>query len=124
MRFSRKRLTDTEYVERLRKSFRQEPWLRRFNVVMGLALLVIAGYMIELFFGVLLRLAGPAQQNAVAGWFAASVALGTVAGLTLSKALYLLMGSTIISRSDRLVVDLWDALDDHLREPDESSPDV
>ncbi len=116
MLFHRKQLADSEYVEQLRKSFSKEPWLRRFNVVMGLVFLVFAGFMIEQFFGLLMNLAGPGQQNAVAGLFAASVVLGAVAGFMLSKALHLLLGSMVSLRSERLVVDLWDALEQHLKE--------
>lgn len=116
MLFPRKQLTDPEYVEQLRKSLRKEPWLRRFNIAMGLVFLVFAGIMIEQFFGMLMNLAGPGQQNAIAGWFAASVVLGTVAGFMLSKSLYSLFGSMVSSRSDRLVVDLWDALEQQLKE--------
>ncbi len=120
MLFPRKQLTDPEYVEQLRKSLRKEPWLRRFNVVMGLVFLVFAGFMIEQFFGLLMNLAGPGQQNAVAGWFAVCVAMGTFAGFMLSKALHLLIGSVVSSRSDRLVVDLWDAVEQQLKESSDS----
>ena len=120
MLFSRKRLTDSEYVEQLRKSLGKELWLRRFNIAMGLVFLLFASFMIEKFFGMLMNLAGPGQLNAIAGWFAASVGLGTVAGFMLSKALHLLAGSVISSRSDRLVVDLWDALEQQLKESADS----
>lgn len=116
MRMFRKPTTDAEFVEQLRKGLRMERWTRRLHAVVGLSMLMLCLLMIEQFVQLLLNIGGPAQQNAALGLFGASVALGLIAGFWLSKAVQSIVRPLFSQRSERMLVDLWDAMADHLKE--------
>jgi len=116
VRLFRKPVSDAEYIEQLRKKLRVERWMRLFHAAIGLAILLLGAKLIQLVLQVLMNFGGPAQQNVVIGVFSAAAVMGLCAGLMLSKAAQSFAFTLFESRSDRMLVELWDALAAHLKE--------
>lgn len=113
----RKRLTDAEYVERIRKNLRRARWARYFSaaVAVGAALFVL--WMIDTFMKMLANPPLPAlQQNLVFGVFALAVFFGLVVGFYLVSVVETAMRAIVEDRTNQLLVDCWDALDRLLSE--------
>lgn len=118
MRIFPEPITDAEHIERVRRTLAKAPWFRAFHLTMGLVWLGLAIFFIQQFWQILANIAGQAQQNPVFALFFSSVALGLVAGQIVWQSIHIVVGSNILSRSDRMVVELWDIL--HSDSPENS----
>jgi hypothetical protein len=112
----RERLSDADYVEQLRKDLRRDKWIRGMHAGIGMLTLVFCIWMIQALIDVLMGVGGPGQQNMALGVFGVAAALGFTAGFWLFQAAHSIARSFFQPRSDRMVVELWDALANHLRE--------
>ena len=106
-----KRLPDDEYIERVRKGLRFPRWGRFLYGIIGLAILVATGWLIEKFVGYLTDPSLPAnQQSLVYLAFVTAIILGFVVGGVLLQAAYVFTMALFEPRTEQLLVDLWDTL--------------
>ncbi len=117
LRLWRKRLSDAEYVERIRKNLRRSRWARYFSAAAAVAMVLLALVMIDAFMKILANPPLPAlQQNLVFGVFSLAVIVGLVVGFYLVSVVETAMRAIVEERTSRLLVDCWDALDRLLTE--------
>jgi hypothetical protein len=120
-----RRLTDSEYVERLRKQLRAAGWLRYVHAASGLAVIIVAAWSIDTFFNLINNPAAPfAQRNVVNIVFATAVIFGAFIGLMLGSMMHRVLMSFFGLRQERLLIDCWDALNRLLAEryPEDHEP--
>lgn len=112
-----RRLTDSEYVERLRKQLRAAGWLRYVLAASGLAVIIVAVLLIDSFVNLINNPAAPfAQRNAVNIVFATTVIFGAFIGLMLGSMMHRVLMLFVGFRQEKLLVDCWDALNQLLAE--------
>lgn len=111
MRIWRKKLSDAEFVDKIRRSHRLARWYRYLMAVVGIGWVMMAGFMINVFLGLLQGQGGPAaQQNLVLLAFFTSIFAGATVGFSLTGVLHNSLMLLVEQRKDRLLVACWDAL--------------
>lgn len=119
LRVWRKRLTDTEYVERIRKQLRVVRWLRYLWAVIGLTAIVMLIWGIQVIFNVLNNPAVPiGQRNPANVVFALATIFGVSFGFWFGNMLHSVAMAFLGLRQERLLVNCWDALNQLLAERD------
>jgi hypothetical protein len=113
MRLWRKRLTDEEYIERVRKQLRIGPWIRFFCLIGAAGLAILLVKMTQVILNNLLNLAPAGQQNNMIGAFAAAASLGMVVGLFATQVIHHLAMSLSQFRTEQLLIECWDKLANH-----------
>jgi hypothetical protein len=105
------RPSDEEYIESVRKRLRSQRWLRYFQAVIGLLLMVGCIWAIPIMFRILM-LSGPSaqQQNLIYMTFVLAGMFGFVIGLFLLKAMLHIGEALFERRKDQMLVESWDAM--------------
>ena len=105
------RLTDEQYIEKIRKGLRVHRWMRYFHAAIGFVILVLCLFGLELFLKSLTTpTVPPRQQNLAYGLFVLAAVLGLALGLMLTSAAQSLGVALFERRKDRMLVECWDAL--------------
>lgn len=113
MKLWRKRLTDEEYIERIRKQLRIGPWMRAIYLVIAAMFAVLIIKVTQSVLDVLLNLAPVGQQNNMMAAFAAAASIGLVVGLFANQLIHGLAMSLSQFRTEQLLVECWDKLAIH-----------
>ena len=109
----RKRPTDEEYVARVRRGLRWQPWVRCAISLNAMGVLGVCVWGFIIFIGMVTGpLAPPAPPAAMYSVFALAVLLGMMLGFWFAGAVRLLGQALFEDRKDRLLVETWDALHD------------
>ncbi len=112
-----KKLTDEQYIEKIRKGLRVHAWMRYFHATIGFVILVLCLFGIEMFLKSLTTPSvPPRQQNLVYGLFVLAAVLGLALGMMLTSAAQSLGAALFERRKDRMLVECWDALNTVLAE--------
>ena len=111
----RRRLSDAEYVEQVRKNLQRMRWGRYLLGVSGLGVIVVSCLAIQAFLDLLVGF-GAGQQQLIAGAIVAAVIVGLGIGFSLMSFIHSVATMVFLTRRDQLLVDCWDALDRLLTE--------
>jgi hypothetical protein len=104
----RKRLTDAEYIERVRKNLRMQRWLRVICGVIGIGVVCILALAIQFFVDFLWQWGG--QQAGPIVVFLAAMLFGFNVGWMFMGFLHGAIMMIVESRRDRMLVECWDLL--------------
>jgi hypothetical protein len=112
----RKRLTDAEYIERVRKNLRVHRWLRIVYGVIGIGIVCILALAIQFFVDFLWQWGG--QQAGPIVVFLGAILFGFNVGWMFMGFLHGAVMMIAESRHDRLLVECWDLLQQLIAERD------
>lgn len=106
-----KKISDEEYVERLRKNLRITKWMRYFCLFLGVFYLVGVIVVITLLAGILKHDDfGNEQQSLVYLTFILAIVFGVIIGHWIDRAVWMVANAASGNRSERMLVKCWDAL--------------
>jgi disulfide bond formation protein DsbB len=121
MRFWPKSLSDEEYIERVRKQLRFGKWQRLIYFVCAVGFAIILIRATQGIIDNIINLAPAGQQNNVIGALAASASVGLMLGIFTSQVLHALGMSLHRFRTEQLLVDCWDRLENRDHTVDQTS---
>ncbi len=118
----RKRLTDEEYVEQLRKGLRVQRWLRYIHAAVGLLMIGLCLWAIPLFISILTTPGTPAtRQSLIYMMFVLAGVLGLTVGFWFTQVAASIAAILFEHRKDKMLVECWDSLNELLAERDSST---
>lgn len=105
-----RRLSDAEYIERIRRQLKVARWFRYLTAVMGVGVIVMSIWAIQMFVKVLNGPLGLGQQNFVNAAFGAAIIMGLSIGFWMGSMIHSVGVSFVGHRQERLLVECWDML--------------
>jgi hypothetical protein len=123
----RKKLSDTEFVDKIRRSLRLSRWFRHYQGLLGIGVVAMSFLAIRALMNLLKGQGVPVgQQNQALFVFALAAMAGLGIGFWFSSVLHTTVMLFVEQRKDRLLVACWDALqqligEKYLQEKDQTS---
>lgn len=115
----RKRLTDAEYIEHVRKQLRLYRWVRVLYGLIGIGTVIICIWIIRVILDMIVQVGvAPAQQPILLGAVSIAIFVGFNVGWMIYGAIHGSMMMIVDSRRDRLLVECWDLLHQLIAERD------